>query len=233
MNLFSESVNEIEQAYEALGHQLGWRFLYSSASTLAEGTKLMFSGINPGGAHYGYPVPSVEEGNAYRIERWGSHGQPNGLQVQVRSLYEDLAEKLHQPANVLMDETLATNFCPFRSPSWDRLPRRGESVVFSKRLWSSIFEHISPRVIICLTGTPFDHFEDVLVRKGFVRTDAVQEPVGWANVTYSWSRYELEESKVLMVRLPHLSRYKVFGRPQSQHATDRLTESIAQALGQP
>ncbi len=232
MDIFAEAVNRIEHGYEDFGHQLGWRFLYSPASTLSENTKLMFSGINPGGAHYGYPVPSVEEGNAYRIERWGSHGQPNGLQAQVRLLYEDLAEKLHQPANALMDETLATNFCPFRSPSWDRLQKKRESVMFSKRLWSSIFEHISPRVIICLTHTPFYHFEDVLRHKGFVRTDALQEPVGWGNVSYSSSRYESGIGNVLMVRLPHLSRYRVFGRPQSQYATDRLTESIAQALRQ-
>ncbi len=232
MDIFAEAVNRIEHGYEDFGHQLGWRFLYSPASTLSENTKLMFSGINPGGAHYGYPVPSVEEGNAYRVERWGSHGQPNGLQVQVRLLYENLADRLNQPVEVLMDETLATNFCPFRSPSWDRLPKKAESVMFSKRLWSSAFEHISPRVIICLTSTPFDHFEEVLRQKGFGRTDSLKEPVGWGNVTYSSSRYESQYGNVLMIRLPHLSRYKIFGRPQSQHATDRLTEAIAQALRQ-
>ena len=101
MDIFAESVNEIEQAYDDFGHQLGWRFLYSPANTLSENTKLMFSGINPGEAHYGYPVPSVEEGNAYRVERWGSHGQPNGLQVQVRLLYEMLLEMLDQSDTVL------------------------------------------------------------------------------------------------------------------------------------
>lgn len=230
MDPFSEAVIEIEQAYEALGHRLGWRFLYSPARTLSENTGLMFSGINPGGGHYGHPAPSVEKGNAYRVERWGKHGQPNGLQVQVRLLYEGLAEKLDQPATGLMDSTLATNFCPFRSPSWDRLPRKAESVAFSERLWTSVFEHISPRVIIRLTGTPFEHFEDVLRRKGFERTDTQKEPVRWGNVTYSSSRHESENGNVLMVRLPHLSRYKIFGRPQSQHAPDRLIEEITHTL---
>lgn len=230
MDIFAEAVNRIEHGYEALGHQLGWRFLYSPASTLSGDTGLMFSGINPGGAHYGHPVPSVEDGNAYRVERWGNHGQPNALQVQVRLLYEGLAEKLDQSAVSLMDGTLATNFCPFRSPSWDRLHRKAESVAFSKRLWSSVFEHISPMVIVCLTDTPFDHFENVLRRKGFRKTDALQEPVGWGSVTYSSSGYASENGNVLMVRLPHLSRYKIFGRPESQSATDRLTDAIAQAL---
>jgi|SRR5215211_7051137 len=233
MDLFAEAVNDIEQAYEDLGHQLGWRFLYSPASTLSEDTELMFSGINPGGAHYQPPVPSVEEGNAYRVERWGSHGQPNGLQAQVRLLYESLSEKLDQRATSLMDQTLATNLCPFRSPSWDLLPKRAESIMFSKRLWSSVFRSISPKVVICLTGTPFDHFEDVLTRKGFEMTEMRKEPIGWGNVTYSSSRYRSENGNVLMVRLPHLSRYKVFGRPESQHAIDRLTEAIAYSLRQP
>lgn len=117
MDIFAEAVNRIEHGYEALGHRLGWRFLYSPECTLSVDTQLMFSGINPGGAHYRHPVPSVEEGNAYRIERWGSHGQPNGLQVQVRLLYEGLAEKLNRPVINLMDTTLATNFCPIRSAS--------------------------------------------------------------------------------------------------------------------
>jgi hypothetical protein len=233
VDLFSESVNEIEQAYEALGHRLGWRFLYSPANTLSVDTRLMFSGINPGGAHYGFPVPSVEAGNAYRIERWGSHGQPNGLQAQVRLLYEGLAGKLDQPVTNLMDATLATNFCPFRSPSWDRLPSKVESVAFSERLWSTIFGHISRKAIICLTGTSFDHYGEVLARKGFRRTSMQREPVGWGHVTYSSSRYDSGSGNVLMVRLPHLSRYKVFGRPQSQDATDRLTDAIVQALEQP
>ncbi len=233
MDIFAEAVNRIEHGYEDFGHQLGWRFLYSPASTLSENTKLMFSGINPGGAHYGYPVPSVEEGNAYRVERWGSHGQPNGLQVQVRLLYENLADRLNQPVEVLMDETLATNFCPFRSPSWDTLPKRTESVMFSKRLWSSAFEHISPRIIICLTSTPFDHFGEVLTLRGFKRTATQKKPIGWGNVTYTLSEYESDSANLLMVRLPHLSRYKVFGRPESLEATNRLTEAIAQALREP
>lgn len=233
MEFFAEAVNEIERKYEALGHRLGWRFLYSPASTLSENTGLMFVGLNPGGAHFEAPVPSVEAGNAYRVERWGSRSQPNGLQVQVRLLYENLADRLNQAVEVLMDETLATNFCPFRSPSWDKLPKTAESVMFSKRLWSSAFEHISPRVIVCLTGTPFDHFEGVLRQKGFARTDSQKKRIGWGNVTYASSEYESKGDNLLMVRLPHLSRYKVFGRSESLEATDRLTEAIAQALRDP
>jgi hypothetical protein len=62
--LFSSLVAEIEAAYERLGHQLAWRFLYSPARTLAPGTQIATVGANPGGRTYEPPRPSVEEGNA-------------------------------------------------------------------------------------------------------------------------------------------------------------------------
>lgn len=85
-------------------------------------------------------------------------------------------------------------------------------------------------MIICLTGTPFDHFGEALRQKGFTRIDTKKQPVGWGNVTYGSSRYDSESGNVLMVRLPHLSRYRIFGRSESLEATDRLTEAIVQAL---
>lgn len=232
MSIFSEAVAKIQVAYDDLSHELGWRFLYTPARMLSEDTQLVFLGLNPGGVRYVAPVASVEEGNAYRVERWGKGDQLNGLQVQIRMLYEKLSERLHQePTPVLMDRTLAANFCPFRSPSWDRLHNRIGSVEFSKHLWFQLFQHLSPSVIICLTDLPFVYIGEVLLSKGFKEKSASRELVGWGNVTYSTSMYdEMGNERVMMVRLPHLSRYKVFGRRESQHAVSELAGSVVEAL---
>jgi hypothetical protein len=192
---------------------------------------LLFVGINPKGSRYEPPLESVEEGNAYRVERWGPGGGLSSIQVQVQTLYGVLSEKLdHEPVAELMDATMAANFCPFRSPSCDALPKKAQSVDFSRRLWSYLFGHISPSVIICLTDIPFRHFEEVLRGKGYRRIEMLQGPVGWGNVSYSQARYVLDQEDLLLLRLPHLSRYRILGRPQSRMAIERFTDAIVQAL---
>ena len=65
---YATLVRRIEDAYEQLDHEVGWRFLCSPKSTLAPTTRLVFVGLNPGGGHYEPPAPSLEAGNAYRVE---------------------------------------------------------------------------------------------------------------------------------------------------------------------
>jgi hypothetical protein len=170
MDVFSEAIERIKQEYENLGHRLGWWFLYSPASTLSVNTQMFFLGDNPGGKNYEEPIASVEKGNAYRVELWpgGKNGAPNPLQMQVRKLFMILSEKLgHQPPwSDLMDQTLTSNFCPFRSPEWKLLPRQEESLAFSRRLWSSILDYTSPSVIVCNGKNSFKHFTSLMVSKG-------------------------------------------------------------------
>ncbi len=229
--VFQEAVDKISRTYEDLGHELGWRFLYSPVGTLSKDTKLFFAGLNPAGDRYYPPVASVEEGNAYRVERWGEGGRTTPLQLQVRRLYEVLSRKLgNESVADLMDGTLTANFCPFRSPKWKLLPKKPESIAFSHGLWKDLFDHISPSAIICLSDEPFMHFGEVLGDRGFLRTDTLREPVGWGNVTYSQARFRSETEEVLVVRLPHLSQYQIFSRPQSRQAIDRFTDAIKRSL---
>ncbi|MBW4561428.1 MAG: hypothetical protein KME32_09765 [Mojavia pulchra JT2-VF2] len=95
MDLFTDAVAQIEDAYVALNHQLGWRFLYSPSHTLSSTVPIFFAGIHPGGHFYETPKASVEEGNAYRVEGW-EDGHHNQLQQQVCLLYEKVAKKLEK-----------------------------------------------------------------------------------------------------------------------------------------
>lgn len=74
MSDFSSLVSAIENAYETLDHEPGWRFLYTPSRTFSAETRLAFVPANTGGGRYEAPKPSVEEGNAYRVERWGQSG---------------------------------------------------------------------------------------------------------------------------------------------------------------
>jgi hypothetical protein len=232
---FSSLVREIEDAYERLGHNLGWRFLYSPARTLAPNTPLALVGTNPGGDRYEPPSASVEDGNAYRypVETWpgGSAHGPNRLQRQVVSFYRELAGRLPgSPPERLMDDTLAVNFCPFRSPSWESLPSRPESVAFSRQLWTKILEFVNPAAVICLGQLPATELGTVLSTRARLIDGPEIGPVGWRPATYEMRLYASSRGSTLLVRLPHLSRFAIFGRAASQPAVDRITHALAGAI---
>ncbi|MGH2844960.1 MAG: hypothetical protein ACRDL0_02875 [Thermoleophilaceae bacterium] len=221
----------IEDAYERLGHQWGWRFMATPASTLAPHVDLAFVGLNPAGSTYGPPILSVEEGNAYRLEGWAPGGGPNALQVQVLRMYGELAKRWRRPLSVgeLMDTTLAAHFCPFRSPSWQQLASRRESIEFSQGLWRDLLAFAQPRVMVC-----FAEGERLLApameSAGMRMTEPAETgPIGWGAYTYSLARYESARGRTLMVRIPHLSRFKIFGRPESREAIERFTTAAAEA----
>ena len=226
---FKES---IESAYDRLGHQLGWRFLYTPARTLAPDTRLAFVALNPGDDKYHEPILSVEEGNAYRVERWWGVRQEGGLQTQIRHLYVELAKRTEgATADELMDQTLALNFCPFRSPGWPPLVRPEESIEFSRRMWATVLDIVEPSVIVCLGSDPMRYLDPVVRAHGAVPTGPTEKrPVGWGNVKYAVARYAKTPREVTMVGLPHLSRFRIFGRPESRRATTEIVDTISAAL---
>lgn len=228
MVIFKDAVAKIEEKYALLGHQLGWRFLYTPARTLSGGTKIHFVGQNPGGSKYEPPKASVEEGNAYRVEDWGD----SGLQKQICLLYSLIARGLGQQSHYrLMDDTLAANFCPFRSAGWAELPKKPESVEFSRRLWGEILEDISPSVIICMGEVPYDNIRELLLEKGYGDTPTDSDNrVGWGNVEYRDTHLSLGDRGLYLLGLPHLSRFPIFGRPGSYSAVARFTGEIVKAL---
>jgi hypothetical protein len=235
-DLLAPFKEDIEREYDRLGHQLGWNFLYTPARTLAPGTRLAFVPLNPGvGMYHERPKLSFEEGSAYRVEPWGPGGVLSTLQIQIGGLYDALAERDEgTTAEELMDQTLALNFCPFRSPDWKQLVNPKESIEFSQRMWARVLEIVEPPVIVCLGGEPMHYLDPVLRAGGAALTGPEQrDSVGWGTVTYAVRRYTTGRGEVTMVRLPHLSRFRIFGRPESQHATNDIVDTISAALRRP
>ena len=235
LTTFSRRLWKHRPAYRRLDRQLGWRFLYTPASTLAPGTRLAFVGSNPGG-NEDEPEKrgSVPKGNAYRDERWRGADQ-SPLQIQVQLFYKELAERLGDiTADDLMDQTLALNFCPFRSPEWKQLAYPKESIRFSKCMWSRVFDIVEPSVIVCNGKDVAAELGPVLRARGTAREAAVPYPTGWkrkgGEVTYTVTRYTTTRGvNVTMVGLPHLSRYTIFGRRQSRDATRGIVDAVARA----
>src|SRR5205823_4027156 len=108
------------------------------------------------------------------------------------------------------------NFCPFRSPSWERLVSRSESIAFSRQLWRSLLDVVEPRVVICMGDLAQRHIGEVLEAHGSRPVGRGElRPTGWGTVNYAKVAYQSPRARTLLIRLPHLSRFRIFGRPGS------------------
>ena len=211
---FEDAVQSIRRAYHRIGHKQGWRFLYGPKRTFSRNTRIFLIGLNPGGRHYQRGLASVEAGNAYRgVELWHWGERQNALQSQVCLFAEELARRLHCNRDELMDEMLVSNFCPFRSPRIEEMkPKlRAQSFAYSRRLWSNIFDVVLPLAIVCIGFAPHDEFCRILEDKGF-RADTRRYSAGWGVVSYKLTQLTSNDRRILLVGLPHLSTFKIFGR---------------------
>lgn len=230
---FLKAVSAIEAAYNELGYDLGWRFLYSPRRTLSASSSLMLVGLNPGGDSYVPPKPSVEGGNAFRTEPdWSADGKR--LQEEVRLMFRRLATAMRQPDEwpVIMDRALVANFCPFRSSRWNDLPRQEEAIAFSIHLWKQMFTEagVRPAVIISNGKKAVPFFRQVLLNLGFEQLQVYEGPTGWGSYTYSVDVLGDSRGEILIAGLPHLSTFKLFSSSKCTQTTQGLLETIAARL---
>ena len=228
--LLAEVGNEIEEAHARLGHTLGWRFLYSPAATLSSATRMLFFGFNPGGDWYQPPNLAADEGNLYRVGHWTEDGRPTPLQDQVCGLFNAIAHKRGDiTGDALMDQCLTSNYVPFRSPSRDALVNRRDTLRFSNSLWTKVMAQLKPAAIICIDKEPYQALVKILVGQGYHAVGAERTgPIGWGNVSYTEATFAGQEGRVVyIVRLPHLSRYKIVGKESCSNALRPIIEQLA------
>lgn len=236
---FASCVNLIEHEYSRLGHTLGWRFLTGRKAVLESEVDIWFITLNPGGDRESpdHPRASCETGNAYLTETWGTN-VPGGapLQRQVQMLFSQLANKLgdKRSLNEFVDsEVMSAYFIPFRSPTIAALPRRKESLAFAIRLWSAILELWMPRCILTIDTETFGALKTMLAERAYVRvTEAREFPTGWGHIQAESIQLTglREDGAVTIARLPHLSRFQLFGNsvraPQLDAFVEYLTRQI-------
>ncbi|MBI4920170.1 MAG: hypothetical protein HY834_00340 [Devosia nanyangense] len=210
---FAETLRQrIVGEYAAQGYKRGWRLLYSPASVIDD-ADVAFIGLNPGGdigdqSHAEFAMP---HGSAYTHESW--KGRPvgeEGLQRQVRHLFD----RLECPA----EDVLAGNLVPFRSSNWGSLEHRGTAVTFGTELWRDILDHARPRIIVAMGTVAAMHVRQLLDVR-----EVEQVRVNWGPVTGTRG----VAGGITFVGLPHLSRFPLFGRPESQASLDWLFRTSA------
>jgi len=236
---FADACTKIQGAYDELGHDLGWRFLTSPAATLDPKTEIALITLNPGGDRDrpDHARESSEAGSAYIIERWKG-GKPAGganLQTQIRKLFELIARArgLSQTGDELLGKTLSAQFVPFRSPSLRTLKRRSESFAFAEDLWSALFEHISPKLVLTIDTQSLKGLLPILEAKWGASDAHERLPTGWGEVGAELVRWETPDGGRAVVRLPHLSTFKLFSREACKPFVSRIIEDAVHACWGP
>ncbi len=233
MALFKQLVSKIRHTYRDLDHHLGWRFLYSSRETLKPSTEIIFVGLNPGGKEFEKPQASCESGNAYRSEKWNkkppSH---NALQEQVCLLYEGIAKAIHsQSRDKLMDESLAGNFIPFRSQSIPKLDSPDPCRKLAREIWSSVLDYVKPRLVITMGREVTDEIVGLIEEHATVAVPTKRK-TGWGEITYDLRRASLGGHRTLIIGLPHLSRFRIFGRKEAGEKFQPMWNAIRKAMSE-
>lgn len=213
--MFSTAVDRIEAAYERLDTDLGWSFLYTPASTLDCPNGTMLVGLNPGGDQHRI-VPSVEEGNAYLVESWPGDGA--SLQDQVQQFFAVLHRAGAVPgdtAREALSETLTSNYCPFRAPTWNELPQKKDVKKFSDQFWRWLLPEIEPSLVLCMGRKPYRLFQDILRNEASQVGEEKHWPTGWGDIQFDAQDYRVGRRQTTLAFIPHLSRFKLMSREES------------------
>lgn len=200
MQATAESLQQrIETAYHASGNRLGWRFLYSPIAVI-DRADVAFIGLNPGGAE---PEPdrlAMDSGSAYCDEVWWDGYEPgcSPLQLQVRAVFAELG--------VRPEAVLAGNFVPFRSYDWPSLQNAAAGLALGRALWREVLAQAGARVVVTM-GTVVRN--EIAALLGITQLD--YHHTGWGRVRAARGA----ANGVTLIGLPHLSRYRLFGRIES------------------
>jgi DNA invertase Pin-like site-specific DNA recombinase len=194
----------IEAEYRRLAHTLGWRFLTCPERNILTASVALVS-INPGGDKFEPAKWSVENGNAYKCERWDDNlpGQAP-LQQQVQRMFDVMDVKLA--------DVLSGYLVPFRSPEWSKLPKRTASIDFGVRLWREVFKQATNvETVIAFGKETAEPMIDILQ----ARAKPKEHRAEWSEQTID--EYRFGSNRRLVV-LPHLSQFRLFSRDQSERA---------------
>jgi hypothetical protein len=233
---FDSLCEKIRAAYSSLDHHIHdmyWTFLYTPQSTLRCSQQLFFLGLNPGGKEGEYKeISSCEKGNAYLVGNWDQKKGEAPLQCQVQKLFKRIEGSMSTRIDYrdMMNSSLAANYVPFRSSTWNKLGNRKDTLEFAEKLWSEILDCVCPRAIVCMSKVVYEPLKGILKRKGFDFISEQKNCVGWGKETYNLTELRGGEKTVVLVRLPHLSRYKIFSRQKCDSEIKKVTDKIASVL---
>ncbi len=192
----------VEGARPSLDTGLGIKMLYSDVASLSN--RIWTVGLNPGG--------DQSEPDQWHRED-GAHDYRDGyVSREVAQLGQGGSNLREQLTAMLAwlrvdwKETLSLNLVPFRSARWDAmpLPWRKSALAFAEDyFWPLLLAQRRPRLVVAFGAEPAKTLRRLLGHR-----DVASYPVGWGKYTADVSATDADA----VLRLPHLSTFRIFGR---------------------
>lgn len=132
------------------------------------------------------------------------------LQKQVRGLFARL--------DIIPEQVLAGNLVPFRSKDWNSLGGKKDAIEFGLGLWKRLIQKRPRRQIIVMGSDTYGAF-----KTAFSASHEETRPAGWGAVRIFKARI----GETRLIGLPHLSRFPIVGREQSEAAIQWALAKIA------
>ena len=236
-HIFQDTVDEIKNFYLEHEYQLGWRFLTCSKTVLKSNPKIAFITLNPGGsrARGDHPSASCEKGSPYLDESWKDRKPGESpLQKQIQAMFGKIHEKTNYQGSTrkLIESTLSSNFIPFRSPSLNELKHKKEAFDFAENVWLKILKTVQPKLFVCIEKEAAKRLRKIIkIAYDLPESRSCKLPTGWSNRTnYTADIFEFgNNAEVKLLRLPHLSTYKLFSRKECE---EKIEDIFTQFCGE-
>lgn len=191
-----------------LGLRDGFRFVYGPWATLQTG-RIAFLSLNPGRASSDSVKQEVsdERGNSYAVE---PHTTLSPITDQALRAFSVFTAQPH--------EVLTGVVCPFRTPSWNDLSKddRDRALALGREFWTQPLQRPGIELIVCCSTEA-----SRAVVTWLAACHEASASAGWGDIAIH--RYRTSTG-VPILALPHLSRFRLFGRPQSEAAIRKLLE---------
>ncbi|MBP9048869.1 MAG: hypothetical protein WAT35_15135 [Tabrizicola sp.] len=186
----------------------GFKFLYGPWSSRA-GLEVAFLSLNPGRAPPFAELRTVsdERGNSYLIEA-------STTVSPLTQQFLTFAARVASPPEAILTGVVA----PFRTDDWKgaSLAQRRAMLSLGRSFWREPLIDARLRLIVAVS----DEAAALAVELTGAKFDG-KRPAGWGDLVIR--RYRLPNGGVI-AHLPHLSRFRLFGRPQSEDALDWALE---------
>ena len=207
---------KIEKQCEELGYPFGFDPpLLCSLKTLLSQPRILVVTLNPAG-NKDFPenrgFDRFHEKNAYLDISWGSYSKGEApLQKQIALLFKQLQQRIYPAtsmAEFAREKVVTAQLIPYRSPTEISIHCKKESIELSQQMWRSLFAKWKPGLVIAVGKTPAREMIKIFGRC----REELPVRAGWGSVKIQrW----VDDQGTLIVGLPHLSRFALFGRDKS------------------
>lgn len=190
----------LARAERDLGLRDGFKFLFCPASTMRS-AKVAFLSQKPGRPPNAANLRTVsdERGNSYEVE----------ARTTVSPITEQFL-RFCRFVGVRPSDVLTGVASPFRAAAWADLSpaQQAQGLALGREFWDKPLRSPQLRLVVAVSQEAADLVVDVMDAKPL---DVLGS--GWGS--YSIRRFQANRG-ALIVHLPHLSRFKLFGRPASE-----------------